>query len=436
MMAQQQSEHEVFQQMLDGLYRNAKESDPLQKVKDKAWERFLVLGLPTRANEVYKYIKVKTLLSNTFVAATSTLPSADVVQSHLLPGCEGACLVFVNGEFSPTLSTTTALPSNVVVMPLSRAMRTYGTFLNNQWTKTISEEKDAFVSLNYALAGDGLFLYVPPKTVIDTPIQILHLIDAKEEKMLLLPRIQLFVGAQSQMDLYQTHIPLSGSGYFVNQTADFAVEDNSHVRYTQVAMDLPKDAWLFDAVRGSCKGNSTIKTISVTDGALTVRNDYQLALLGENSEVELDGVWMLSEAREAHAHVLVDHQAPHCRSRQLFKGVLRDSSRSSFEGKILVRQAAQKTDAFQLNNNLLMSPTAHADSKPNLEIFADDVKASHGATFGRLDDEQLFYMKSRGFSDVAAKNILIYGFCKEVIERIALPALRERLEKRAEKYLS
>lgn len=435
-MAQQQTQQETFQQILNTFYGAVGEGDPLQKIRAKAWEHFLGLGLPTRATDVYKYIRLKTLYSNAFVPAEVAVVSADVVGSHVLVGCEKSVLVFVNGEYMPALSNVEGLPSSVSVMPLSRAMRTYGTFLNNQWAKSVGEEKDPFAAMNMALARDGLFVYVPPKTPIETPIQVLHLVDAGDKKMLLLPRLQVFVGTQSQVDIYNTQVHLSGSGYFINQIADFAVEESAHVRFTQVAVDLPDDVWLFDAVRAGCKANSTIKTIGVTEGALTVRNDYRMAILGDNAEVELDGVWMLSRDCEAHAHVLVDHQAPNCRSRQLFKGVLRDASRSSFEGKILVRQAAQKTDAFQLNNNLLMSPDAHADSKPNLEIFADDVKASHGATVGQLDEEQLFYMKSRGFSSIEAKNILIYGFCKEVIERIALPSLRERLERRAEKYLS
>lgn len=145
---------------------------------------------------------------------------------------------------------------------------------------------------------------------------------------------------------------------------------------------------------------------------------------------------MLADKREAHTHIFMEHQAPHCRSFQLFKSVLNDFSRSSFEGKIMVRQAAQKTEAFQLNNNLLLSDHAHADSKPNLEIFADDVKASHGATVGQLDIDQLFYMKTRGFSDQAAKNLLIFGFCEQVVEMITLPSLREEISARTRHYLT
>ena len=155
----------------------------------------------------------------------------------------------------------------------------------------------------------------------------------------------------------------------------------------------------------------------MTEGAKTVREDYKIALNGENGEADLNGLWVLKEKNECHVNVMIEHVAPHCRSNQLFKGVLDDFARSSFEGKIWVRKEAQKTDAFQLNNNLLLSDHANADSKPNLEIFADDVKASHGSTMGQVDEEQLFYLKTRGFSKEVAEKFLVRAFCQEVLQK-------------------
>jgi Fe-S cluster assembly protein SufD len=236
--------------------------------------------------------------------------------------------------------------------------------------------------------------------------------------------------------LISTQKNLATSGYFVNQVSEFVIDEGAHVHYTQVLCDEHPQAWHLDAVRATLKRDSTLKTVCVTEGSTTVRTDYKIALTGENAEALLNGVCMLSDKREAHAHIFMEHQAPFCRSFQLFKSVLNDFSRSSFEGKIMVRQAAQKTEAFQLNNNLVLNDHAHADSKPNLEIFADDVKASHGATVGQLDADQLFYMKTRGFSDAEAKNLLVYGFCEQVIEMIPLPSLREEISAKARKYLT
>jgi Fe-S cluster assembly protein SufD len=175
--------------------------------------------------------------------------------------------------------------------------------------------------------------------------------------------------------------------------------------------------------------------VSVTDGAASVRQDFQVALKGENGEAFLNGVWMLKEKREAHVHVIVDHQAPNCHSNQMFKGVLDDNSRSSFEGKILVRSEAQKTDAYQLNNNLLLSNACLAQSKPNLEIFADDVKASHGSTVGQLNKEQLMYMRMRGIPEKEARALLVFGFMEQIIEMITIPSILDKAVAAAIHYL-
>jgi Fe-S cluster assembly protein SufD len=252
---------------------------------------------------------------------------------------------------------------------------------------------------------------------------------------MLMPRVNVFVGAQSDVkfvsSLHQTAI----NGYFINQVTDFIIEENAHVYYAQVLNHEHPQAWHFEAVRAHLKKQSMFKSVCVTEGGMTVRTDYHISLAGENAEALLNGVSMLRDKREAHTHIFIDHQAPNCRSYQLFKSVLKDFSRSSFEGKIMVRQAAQKTEAFQLNNNLLLNEHCHADSKPNLEIFADDVKASHGATVGQLDEEQLFYMRTRGFPEKAAKNLLIYGFTEQVIEMINLLSLKQMISQRVQGYL-
>jgi Fe-S cluster assembly protein SufD len=345
-------------------------------------------------------------------------------------------LVFVNGHFSFPLSRTAALPKKLVLSNLKDAMKNYGSFLNNQWAKSIKEETDPFAALNAAMHQEGAFIYLPPKTIVEAPLQILHVVDMGDEPMLAMPRLHLFAGSQSQINLYSNQAILSGNSYFINAAVECSIEEEAHVKYIQAAFEEPADAWHFDAFRATLKRNSTLKTISATDGGPGLRFDYRVALAGENAEAMLNGTWLLGGKAEAHTHVIMDHQSPYCRSMQLYKGVLNDFSHSSFEGKILVRQAAQKTEAFQLNNNLLLSDRAAADSKPNLEIFADDVKASHGATVGQLDKEQLFYMKTRGFSLHEAQNILVKGFCKEVVDMIPLHSLASNINQRMERYLS
>lgn len=419
-----------FQTHIEGLYRQM-DNDALQKSRVKAWQHFLTLGLPSRHVEAYRYIPLRNLYSQLYRLASPTETSKQQISSFIYPECRQSVLVFVNGHYMPELSDISALPKRVVVSSLSVAMQLYSTLLNNQWAKFTKEEGDPFAALNGALHKDGIFLYLPPKTIVETPLQLLHIVDTGDSPMLLVPRLQLFAGAQSQMTLVSSTTSLSGKHYWINQFTEIALDEGAHVHYTQIAseessIEKSSEVWHFDAVRAHLKRNSNFKTVCMTkELSGTTRYDYRVALSGENAETSLNGVWNLSGKNESHTNVLIDHQAPHCRSMQLYKGVLDDFAKSSFEGKILVRQAAQKTEAFQLNNNLLLSDRAHADSKPNLEIFADDVKATHGATVGQLDNEQLFYMKTRGFSLAQAQKMLVHSFCQEVLDQIVIPSLKK-----------
>lgn len=435
MMIETPTDLEAFQKMLENIYEQSVQEDPSQKVKDKAWKRFQEMGLPTRKTEVFQYIRLRTLYTKSFQLSQTAAIDAKQIDSHILPECSQSVLVIVNGYYCPDLSRLSALPKRLVILPLHEASRTYGSFLTNQWAKILKDDNDPFSMLNAALHQNGIFLYAPPKTVLENPIQLLFVTTDNHTPMLITPRIHGFIGSQSELKLVATHTCYSENENLFNLSMDISIDEDSHVQYIQSVCNLSKNSWHFDACRASLKRNSTFKTVMATTGSTSLRQDYRITLLGENAEARLNGVWMLSGNNEAHAHVLMEHQAPNCRSMQLFKGALDDSSRSSFEGKILVRQAAQKTEAFQLNNNLILSDKAIADSKPNLEIFADDVKASHGATVGQLDSEQLFYLRTRGYSEQAARNILVYGFCKEVIDLISIPSVTNDIIAKAQKYL-
>jgi Fe-S cluster assembly protein SufD len=436
MMAQPGLEQEIFHTLLENLRAQSNGVDGLERLRQKAWQHFLSLGLPSRQNEVYRSIKLRHLFSQPYRFAEEKQLTVDQIKPWIYPECAKSYLIFINGHFAPQLSCLEALPTKIVVSSLQEATHTFGAFLNNHWTKSLKEETDSFAALNAALHRKGAFIYLPPKSRVEAPIQILHVVDHDDQLQVLMPRLQVFVGSQSDVRLISTQKNLAIAGYFVNQVTEMVLDDGAHAHYTQVLCDEHPQSWHFDALRATLKRDSLLKTVCVTEGSMAVRTDYKISLAGENAEALINGVWMLADKREAHSRVFMDHQAPHCRSYQLFKGVLTDFSRSSFEGKIMVRQPAQKTEAFQLNNNLLLNDHTHADSKPNLEIFADDVKASHGSTVGQLDPEQLFYMKTRGFSDEVAKNLLIFGFCEQVIEMIQLPSLLAEISERARHYLT
>lgn len=428
---------QTFHEQLISHYNLLAKNDNLLKMRAKAWDQYLSIGLPSAKTEVFRYIPLKLLLDRPYEISVPTSVSMERISKYIYPECRHSVLVFVNGHYQEKLSNTSSIPTRVVISPLAEAMNTYGTFLNNQWNKFLKEETDPFAIINTALHRDGLFLYIPPKTLVAAPIQILHIIDNERESTLMMPRLNVFVGSHSQVTMASSFAVLSASQshYTINSLTDFAIEEGAHVIQMQAANHETPNAWHLDFVRASLKRNSNFKNIHATNGSATVRHDYRVELTGENAEASLNGIWMLHDKREAHTHVLVDHQAPSCRSFQLYKGVVDDMSRSSFEGKIYVRQQAQKTDAFQLNNNLILSDRAQANSKPNLEIFADDVKASHGATVGQLDPEQLFYMKTRGFSEKIAKNLLVHSFCQQVIDLIPLPSLSQAIQNQFKRSL-
>ncbi len=397
---------------------------PLQRPQGKAWKRFEEAGLPSRRDEAFRYVPLSRLYSTTFSDATPADVGAETVRAHVYPECRESVLVFVNGVFSEALSDISGLPQQLVVAPLSRAYKTYGAFLNNRWTRALKEEQDPFALLNASMHGEGAFVYLPPKLCVEHPIQILHLISA--ENQVLSTRLHVVASAESEATFVTKNVVLAGDNFLVNQYMDFAVEENARIKLAGISQGT-ETSWHFEAVRATLKRDSSLETVSFTNGTQTVRQSYSAALMGEGADVQLNGVWMLDQNRQAHIHVLVDHQAPHCTSRQVFKGVLDGVSRSSFEGKILVRQAAQQTDAYQMNNNLLLSDHAIANGKPNLEIFADDVKASHGVTVGQLREEDLFYFKTRGVPENVARRLLVAGFAKEICELVTLPSLRQEM---------
>lgn len=400
-----------FQENLKALFCNVDAN------RQSAWDHFLELGLPSKEMEVFRYVRLKKLYEHTFKAPTLFDPQE--IAAHLLPESREAYCIFVNGCYRPDLSR---LPEGLVALPLSAAFKTYGSFLNSRLIKQLKEEKDPFATLNGALYQDGLFLYLPPKVECKAPLQILHLLEG--EGYIASPRIHLFMGKESTLRLSMTQ---SGKGrnLWVNSYIDLALEERASLSLTS-CLEEEQAIGHFEAVRATLKKQSVFKSWSVTNGSSLSRQDYVVRLAGSECEASLYGVWNVHRHREHHVNVLMDHQEPNTSSLQTFKGIIGGQARSSFEGKIYVHQKAQKTQAYQMNRNLILSKHASAYCKPNLEIFADDVKASHGATIGQLDKEQLFYLTTRGISKDQAQRLLLQGFFQEVIEGMPILSLKER----------
>lgn len=391
--------------------------------RKKALARFQEIGLPSRSDDAFQYLPLSQLYQEHFAKPLPAEITHGEICTHCLPECKGQLLVFVNGQFHPELSQKEALPRELVILPLKEAFGPYGQFLQSRLMRALQEEKDPFALLNSALFEQGLFLYIPPKMHLERPLQILHL-TTDEHPALLTPRLQLFIGAGSEVNLISETV---GKGaHLITDVVDISLEEGAQLRHWHLATPS-KESWSFSSMRATLKRDSNYQILTYTRGAKTVRQDFQFSLLGENASVDLKGLAELSEHRGAHTVVLVDHGAPHTRSNQLYKQALADVSQGSFQGKIYVRPIAQKTEAYQLNNNLILAPRAQAYSKPNLEIFADDVKASHGATVSQLDEQQLLYLKTRGLSDEEARLLLVNGFSREILSQIPFSSLLEKI---------
>ncbi len=298
-------------------------------------------------------------------------------------------------------------PEGIISCSIKEAAQTYGAFLQK---KEKEKAADPFTSINKVASQEGLFLYIPPKIALKEPL-IIHIESAAN------PQIIVFMGKEASATLAVK--TSAEEPFFSNQLIDVTLEENASLRieYTQ---KISFEGYFFNNLTANLKRNAQLSALSITEGAKIIRQHAHIKLNGEGSNVELKGLARLEKSAEAHTHILIEHLAPHTTSSQHFKNVLFDQARSSFEGKVFVQDIAQKTEAYQLNNNLLLGEKTHAFSKPNLEIFADDVKASHGATIGQLDAEELFYLRTRGLSYKEAYHLLIQGFCKEITDQVTV----------------
>lgn len=401
------------------------EQDPLKKVRQKCWERFLEVGVPDSKSDTYQFVKLREILNSTFTKANTAEPAPESLV--ILPECQNSCVVFVNGYFRSDLCR---VPKGVQLLSMQQAFKSYSALMNNRFSKFAKEESDAFCLLNAAHFQDGAFLYIPPKLKLDSPIQILNIVDEAKECSWVMPRLHCFVSQSAELTIASTCEMVRGERVLYNACLDFEIEENAKVHFSHVDLGkTPLHSFRFDAFRGTVKRDALLTGVVMSDSERS-RRDFHVQLNGSGSDCQLSGVWFLEGKQETHSNVCIEHIAPHTQSMQLFKGVLEESSISSFQGKIKVHKIAQKTQAYQLNNNLVLSAKAQANSKPNLEIFADDVKASHGATVGQLNEEQLFYLKTRGLSDMLSKSLLIFGFCDEVLARIPVASLCALAEER------
>jgi len=378
-------------------------------------ESFYAQGMPALKSEEYKFTPLAKKLESSlteFHPAQQVEISPEQVKSAVFPDFKGTVLVFSNGHFLPQLSTTT---EGLTLNLLSEKEDT-------PLGSIAKSDKDPFTSLNQATFTDGLHLSIDHKKSIESPVLLLQFHQAKGGQVIS-PRIWIEAGDFSKATFIDYHISVDTAPYFVNKVVEIKGGVNSDITYHSLQQENNQVIEVSNLVTDVQKDAQFTSTQITLTGDM-VRNNLTLNLLGSNSVGNMYGLYLLDGKSHVDNHTNVDHTIPHAESNELYKGILAGQSRGVFNGKIFVRQIAQKTNAFQQNNNILLSEDAIINTKPQLEIWADDVKCSHGCTVGQLDEEALFYLQARGIDKITARGLLLYAFAGEVLEKIDDDSLR------------
>jgi Fe-S cluster assembly protein SufD len=407
-----------------------------QPLRNAAIARFAELGFPTTRLEEWKYTNVAPITRIPFQPAGRPAPEgiADALAAATIPGLESAQLVYVNGHFVPELSALPAWPTGVVVGSLAQALSIRPAELEMHLARYAGFEEQAFVALNTAFMQDGAYVYVPRGRVVDVPIHLVFLSLPQGHAMVSHPRNLLIFEESTQATVIESYIGLGQEVYFTNAVTECVVGQNATAEHCRLEWESTSAFHIGTLQVQQARSSNFVSHAIASGGALT-RHDINVVLDGEGGENTLNGLFLATAQQHIDNHTRIDHIRPHCTSRELYKGILDGKSRGVFNGKIVVHKDAQQTDAVQTNKNLLLSQDASIDTKPQLEIFNNDVKCSHGSTIGRLDENSLFYLRTRGLEEADARRLLTYAFASELVNRIAVGALRTMLNDRVLTWL-
>jgi Fe-S cluster assembly protein SufD len=423
----------VFTDHFTTFGKNGARSAPewLPALRQRAFDKFRTLGYPTTRDEDWHYTSVAPIAEAAFQLAkpAAALPDARALAPYLI---DSVCsrLVFVNGRFARELSSFSELPADVEISTLGEAFAGDESFVEQHLGSIASIERNSFAALNTAFVSEGVVARIPDACVVEQPIHVLWLTDASADGAAVFPRLLLVAGHHSRVALIETYAGLGANTSFTNAVTEVRLGDGAQVQHYRVQRESV-DAFHVGTVQASQSRDSVFHSFSFAAGARLSRANIYTALAGPGAEARLNGLYLLDGHQHCDHQTFVHHAAEQCISRELYKGILDDDSHGVFNGKVLVDPVAQKTDGKQTNHALLLSERARVDTKPQLEIFADDVKCTHGATVGRLDETTLFYLKSRGIHRDVARALLTYAFAAEAISTIEVPALRDSLQQLA-----
>lgn len=424
MMTQTDPPAELFERLL---MQNT-EPDFLTKIRKDAFARFQEIGFPAQSLEDWRFTNVKPIAEKVY-----TLPDemADIprglLDETLHPEIRGPRLVFVNGGFREELSEVGSLPDGVCITTFRKARESHPELLENHLAKLTDNENEHFGVLNGALMQDGMVIALEPNAVLKNVIQVAFITTPSVEPTIASPRNLLVFGANSEAHIVETHRSTAGGVYFNNAVTEVYMGSNSHVDHYRVQRES-REAFHVNTLRLYEERAAHFRSHNIDLGGALVRNNLNGKLAGEGCEATLNGLYMLDGKQHVDNYMWMEHMEENIPSHELYKGVLDGQSSAVFHGRIFVHRNAQKTDAKQTNQNLLLTDDARVNTKPQLEIYADDVKCTHGATIGQLDQNALFYLMSRAIDRRTARNLLIHAFAADITERIRIATVRERVE--------
>lgn len=409
--------------------RTSRQPKWLQSLRQRAFEHFIDTGFPTTKDEAWRFTNLAPISRESFrVPGSGPIdPAFDDLGPFLLPAV--CCrLVFVNGRFASQLSDWLKLPAGVQAGSLADQIAGNGRILEPRLGRYLDVEADPFCALNSAFLEDGAYLHIARKAEVAAPIHLLFLYAGGNTPAMVHPRNLIIAEPHAHADILEEHISLDDGTFFINSATELVAAENSKVAHHMIER-VNRGSFHIANLRAEQERNASASLHSVLLGGGLVRNNIHPVMSGEAGECLINGLFIGDGKQHLDNYMLVEHAAPHCASHQFYNGILGGSAHGVFHGRIIVHKVAQKTDAKQTNRNLLLSDNAQIDTKPQLEIYADDVKCTHGATIGQIDEQALYYLRSRGIDESSARELLLLAFAGECLGRIQSATIREHIER-------
>ncbi|WP_179375375.1 Fe-S cluster assembly protein SufD [Winogradskyella wichelsiae] len=398
----------------------------IHDIRTEAIKTFEAEGFPSKRQENWKYTSLNSILKqdySVFPKSENALEFKDV-KKYFIHEIDSYKIIFIDGKYSSHLSQTTHDGLDVCLMSAALSKPKYKVIIDNYFNKIAT--KDSLSSLNTAFSMEGAYINIPKNKLVDKPIQIIHFSTGNEAAMLLQPRNLIVVNENAHVQIIERHQSLTENPVLTNSVTEIFANKRAIVDYYKIQNDKPS-ASLIDSTFINQKQESLAKVHTFSFGGKLVRNNLEFYQNGERIDSTMKGITIIGDKQHVDHNTLVHHIEPNCESHQDYKGIFDDSSTGVFNGKVLVDKLAQKTNAFQANNNILISDKATINTKPQLEIFADDVKCSHGCTIGQLDDSAMFYLRSRGIPEKEAKALLMFAFSNTVLDSVKIPEIKNRI---------